>query len=204
MGIITGSFESKERENAVLTLPNAMTAIRAVGGVVLGVEMARGNISPAVAAGSAIALAATDAEGTIINVAEPYPEIRDSLRIWPSKLGRMTDVVADKVYVAGVLSGGMTSGTVPKTSGTAILATEVATSVATAYTTKKLDKEPRVSKIGKAGMIGRVAAVSSYFASKAIPNSKTSQVFEKAGHISTAAAVVLGALSCADIIRQSR
>lgn len=205
MKILTGSFEAEEREKEIVTLPNAMTAARAVGGAMFGAAMCRYNIPAGVALTSAVGLAATDAEGTVINASKKFPQIQEKLRIWPSKVGRMTDVVADKVYVVGLMAGGMASGIIPNSSGAAILAAEVITAGITfrvANKLKKIDQEPSVSSVGKIGMIARVGAISAYFTSAVITNETVANVVDNTGHATTIGAVACGVLSSIDLWKQ--
>jgi hypothetical protein len=198
------SFIGRER-GTNLTFPNmALTSPRLVGGLLVGGLMATKNIDAAVAATSAFALAATDAEGTLINVADKTPRLRDKLRIWPSKFGRDYDVIADKVYTAGMLGGGLIGGQIPLIPGLAIVASEMVTIGASANARTKIGENPQVSKWGKTAMISRFYALGAYITAPAVGDGPMSAVFENSGHVSAGLAVALGALSVMDIRRQGK
>lgn len=205
MSIITkrSDFESIEKD-ALVTLPNVISLARALGGLVLGAAMYKGAIDPSTAAVASAGLAISDAEGSLINLAKRWPSgLRDGLRIWPSKQGVVTDVAADKVYMGGILAGGIFGGYINKTAGL-MLIPELATVVASVYATKKLGHEPTVNKTGKWGMISRFSVVSAYLMSSAMSNETMANIFEKSGHGLTVAALGLGALSCYDVYKQGR
>ncbi len=192
-------------KNSWLTTPNIISAGRAIGGVALGFLMAKGDISASTAIiGSAVA-AASDAEGSLINVAKKWPsKVRDGLRIWPSEQGVKADVIADKIYTVAALAGGAIGGYINKAAGL-IFVPEVATVAASVYAKNKLGEDPVVGREGKLGMIARFSAIGSYLVANAFQDeSMPSRVMEGVGHASTATALVLGAMSCWDIIKQGR
>lgn len=196
-------FEAFEK-NALVTLPNSISVARGVGGLALGYLMLRGVVSPGTAAVGALGLAVSDAEGSLINMAKKWlQKIRDGLRIWPSKQGVYADVANDKLFTGGVLVGGISGGYISGIAGL-IAIPELATVAATAYATKRLDNPPIVGRFGKQGMIARFSTVSAYLMASAVENPTTSGILEKTGHVSTALALSLGALSCFDIYRQGK
>ncbi len=205
MGIITKreDFVDIERE-ANVTLPNLLSVARGVGGLALGYAMAKGTVSPETATAGALALAVSDAEGSLINLARNWPaKIRDGLRIWPSKLGVSLDASMDKVFMGGMLIGGIKGGYLPPLAGL-IAVPEIATVATSAWATKKLGRAPEVHKTGKLGMIARFGAVSAYLASSMATNETISNILENSGHASTAVALGLGSLGCYDYFKQGR
>lgn len=197
-------FAEVERDSW-LTTPNIISAGRAVGGIALGVLLARGDIGASTAVIGSVVAAASDAEGTLINWAKKWPsKLRDGLKVWPSEQGVKADVIADKIYTAGVLIGGIVGGYINKTASV-IAVPEVATAVASVYAKKRLGEDPVVGPEGKVGMMARFSAVGSYLLANALPDgSLASRVAEGAGHVSTVTALALGALSCYNIYKQGR
>src|ERR1035437_6346226 len=140
------SFKAVE-ENLSLTLPNALSVSRGVGGIALGIGLATGTVDPTTALVSAAVLGATDAEGLTITATSRLPRLQRALRIIPSTIGRKLDPVMDKVYGLSVLLGATIGGEVPHWQGAGIIGTEVATSVVTLLAVKR-GNDPEVSKIG--------------------------------------------------------
>lgn len=205
MGIITKreDFADIERE-ANVTLPNLLSVARGVGGLALGYAMAKGAVSPEIATAGALALAVSDAEGSLINLGRKIPaKVRDGLRLWPSKLGAKLDVGMDKVFMAGMLVGGIKGGYLPPVAGL-IAVPEVATVATSAWAGKKLGHNVEIHKTGKLGMIARFSAVSAYLASSMATNETVSNILENTGHVSTATAIGLGSLGCYDYFKQGR
>ncbi len=203
MKLLTSSFEAKERPNTILTTPNIMTFSRAAIGLDLGRRMLQGSISPKKAAVASIILSATDLEGSLINLADRFPRTRDFLRIWPSRPGRILDVMADKILIGSVVAGGIKQGTIPKTAGMSIALTEAATVVSAIYATYVSGEEPRVSSSGKGSMIARSEATCSYALSAAVRNERLSEALKVAGHIGTVVAVGLGVRSSMNIVQSA-
>jgi hypothetical protein len=192
-------INSPERDGYV-TLPNAMTAFRAVGSIGLGIGIAKGAVSPREALVGVGVLGATDAEGNAINWADKHPRIQNALRIYATKKGKDGDPVADKILAVATLFGGVVSGDVRVATAVAIVSTEIITTAATAYSLSKGVK-PKVSIQGKGAMCFRVAAIMGEYA-------KNADIGHEDGYknLSTGAAVgafVLGVASCIDIVKQA-
>jgi len=202
-------FESLEAEKANskhpnITLPNFLTLSRAVGGTAVGLAMGFNAIDAKSAFAYTAILAATDAEGTLINLGKKIPpKLRDFMRIWPSKWGTRWDPAADKALGVSALVGGIAGGLLPPATGL-ILGTELATVGATIYAKAKTGKDPEVTKEGKAGLIARFTAIPTLLGAQAVPNEIVSDSLMYTGYASTIAAVALGAVSCGQIIKSVR
>ncbi len=197
------SFRSVET-NEVFTSPNLLTAARAIGGVALGVAMVRYNLDPTIVAASAAGLAVTDLEGTLIDSTKRWPRLQKLFRIIPSGIGRIADPVADKIYAMSILVGGMVSGAIPAPHAIGILSAEASTTAATGVATLK-GVEIDVTKAGKLGMVARCGTIGFDLVAAATEQSGTlHDTLAMAGHVSAATAVVLGSVSCYQILRQSR
>ena len=192
--------EGLERDDPK-TLPNALTVTRAVGGFALGVALGLNEIDAQTAAIIAGVLAATDAEGSLISATDKYPSLQEKLRIWPSDWGRKGDPTADKVFAISVFLGGIAGGFIPKQYGAGVVAAEVATMAASGIARLR-GNEPEVSKVGKAGMVARCIAISSFLISAAAEKTEAADVFMKIGEYSAVAAIGLG-LASATIIAKN-
>lgn len=197
----------KSRKSAesdkIFTLLNALTAARAIGGIALGLGMAKYQLDSTFVAGAAATLAVTDAEGTLLDATRRLPRLQKALRIIPSKIGRFTDPIADKIYGISIIGGGLASGSIPAYDGFGILATELATATVTGIATLQ-GKETEVSGVGKLGMIARCGAIASHLTAAAVGSGDLHEALTYTGHGSAGLAVVLGAMSCFKIFRHSR
>lgn len=185
------------------TLLNVLTAARAVGGVALGLGMAKYQLDPTFVAGAAATLALTDAEGTLLDATRRFPRLQKAMRIIPSRIGRFTDPIADKIYAISIMGGGLASGSIPVYDGFGILATEIATAMVTGVATLQ-GKETEVSGIGKLGMIARCGAIASHLSAAAVGSGDLHEALTYTGHGSAGLAVVLGTMSCLKIFQQSK
>lgn len=207
MGLITKTEEFKPYyHDATLTTPTGLSALRFLGGIGLGIGMARCEISPEMAAASAVGLAITDAEGSLIKLAQKWPsKIRDGLRVWPTKNGAAADVVADKAFMISALAGGVAGGYVP-IPALALIAPETATIATTLHTRQKLGTDPDVPTIGKIGMVARFAEMGAYLTAHALEDN-TPALAENLQHVGyglTATAFALGMASCYGIYKQAK
>ncbi len=195
------SFKGSERENN-LTLPNAISIARGIGGTVFGVLLATGHISPDTALLSVGVLGASDAEGSLITITNSFPRIQNFFRIWPTRLGKKLDVAGDKAFVLSTLIGGAIGGEIPTWQAVGIGATELATATTTLAITKITGKEPDVSKIGTFGMILRAGALITDLCVTAFSGHPglTREILQDGSDITAATAIALGALSCRTLI----
>lgn len=193
------NFKSVE-SNEKLTLPTVMSFARLFGGAALGYALARNNIDPNAAFATAAVLGATDAEGNVIQMARRAPRLQKALRIVPTTFGRLMDPVADKVFAVSVFAGGAVGGYIEPKVAIPILATEVATAASTGIVKAVTGEEPQVTTAGKAGMVGRCAAMgTALLASGTTGNAQ--EALEAVTYAVTGASVVLGSISCGQIIR---
>jgi len=197
------SFHDVET-NQIATLPNAMSVCRGVGGVALGVGLATGSIDPAMATISAVALIASDAEGSLISATLNYPRVQKYLRIFPSKAGRALDAATDKMFAISVLAGGYIGGEIPLWQAASIGATELATTTASLIA-KLRHREPEASKIGKIGMVARGAVIIADLAASALSpqTSLVQEILVKGSDVLAVAAVGLGAISCGQLVKRA-
>jgi phosphatidylglycerophosphate synthase len=190
----------KEEDTALFTLPNALTGIRAVGGVILGALLAWGRITPATALIAAAALAATDMEGGTISATRRWPRLQKAFRIIPSALGRIADPVADKIFAISIFLAGTLGGEIPIWQAVGILAAEAATSLATFYITAKGGKS-ETSKVGAWGMAARCGTIACDLGAAAIATGLLHGLLIAVGAAMATAAMLLGGLSCWKIYR---
>jgi phosphatidylglycerophosphate synthase len=200
MGLKSHRNEEKE---VIATLPNALTAVRAVGSVALGAALAAKGIDPTVAVGAAAALAASDAEGSVITATKRFPRVQRALRIIPSKFGRIGDPIADKFLGISLMAGGMVGGEIPIWQGASILATEIATA-ATSVAIQSRGGDVEAPKIGKIGMGARCAVIIADLLASAVGTHSgiAHEVFADGGDALAGAAFALGSLSVGTIIHK--
>jgi phosphatidylglycerophosphate synthase len=188
-----------EERDEVVSLPNAISAGRALAGVALFRMLSKNSISPTAAFITTAAAAISDLEGMTIRLTRRYPRLQKALRIFPTKIGRKADPIADKILGIGVIAGGLIGGEIPLLPGTLILGTEVATAGISA-TAEIMGKDPQVSKGGKVGLILRFLSISSYLGANAFRehgNNEAHDFLHNVGNVSAAGAVVLGTYSAA-------
>lgn len=194
------SFRNEEQDTYV-TLPNLISLARGVGGLVLGRMYAKGTIRPAVGCAAAIALGVSDGEGSLINATKRFPTMQRVLRIVPSTFGRKADPVMDKLFTGSVLAGATVSGDLPLLQTIGILATEVASSVATAYVVKS-GVVPEVSILGKAAMSARCMSIGANLTASAVGGHETScEGLLNIGRVTAVAATALGVASCYKLVQ---
>jgi phosphatidylglycerophosphate synthase len=187
----------------VATLPNGLSVFRGVGGVALGVGLAIG-MDPTFAAASVLALAMSDAEGSLISATNRFPRLQKLLHIYPSKIGRYLDVVTDKMFGLSVLAGGAIGGQIPIWQAADILTIEVATSTASIIA-KMRHADPETSKIGKIGTVARFAVMATDLIAAAMsPHTGLPREILQDGSDGLAVtAITLGALSCSQFVKQA-
>jgi hypothetical protein len=190
-------------KDAVATLPNGLTAIRAVGGLAVGIALATGNIDPGVALGASIGLAITDAEGSAITLTNRFKRLQETLRIIPSKFGRIFDPIADKVWAISTFGGATIGGEIPLWQGAGVMATELATSVATGVVMGR-GGDVEAPKVGKVGMVARCGVVIADLASTAFGGHSgfSQELLADGGDAFAATAIALGSLSCATVMHR--
>jgi phosphatidylglycerophosphate synthase len=195
------SFVNEEQE-ALLTLPNALTTARLMGGLAVCEVLAKGTISPEAAFIATGVLAATDLEGLSIRMTRRFPRLQKTFNIIPTKLGRKFDPIADKVFGVGVIGGGLIGGQIPLLPGAAILATELATA-GVSVTAQLMGRDPEVSKVGKFGLMARFGTIMTYLGANALAvggHEKVHDILYTGANAATVGAVALGAFSAAKLV----
>jgi hypothetical protein len=197
------SFKSVEQDKFA-PIPMGMTAARAVGGAALGVHVGLHGVDPA-SFYTGAALAATDAEGNVISFFSRFPRMQQRLRIIATRIGRLSDPVADVIFTSSVIGGDMAAGIVPHWQGIGIFVTTAATAGATAIHKKRIDTEPEVSPIGKVGLVARctTGALDMAIPAFAEHSQLGHNILASGGDVVGAAAIALGTASCAIIYRGS-
>jgi len=196
------SLRLNETEKNV-TLPNAISVIRGVGGIALGIGLAKETITPKKATIFAALLAASDAEGSLITATKRLPDLQKILRIIPSRAGRNLDPIMDKVFAMAVLVGGGIGGQIPKWQAASIIATETATSASSAAA-KLRHTNPEASKIGKIGMVARCGAIVADLAvDNVAPNGLAHDILTDTSNSLAIIATGLGAISCGQLIKRA-
>lgn len=196
-------FKTGESDQ-IATLPNAMTGIRGVGGLVIGSLMLRHGIDPSVAAGSVVGAGLLDAEGTVIEFFNKHPRlhgIQKKLRVIPSKWGRNADPIADKMFIVGLMIGGLFGHYLPPMDAVPIVATEAAITGVSALELKN-GHEVRVNRWGKGGLLARGAALCIDLVANALQGS-AHDIVQMSGHGLTASAVAMAGLNIATILREN-
>jgi hypothetical protein len=193
------SYKNQESEKK-LTFLNAMTAIRAVGGIGLGVSMASWTLNPLFVVLAAASLGALDAESSVLQATNRFPRFQRAMRIFPTKIGRIADPISDKIYAVSIFAGGLASGSIPVFHGLGILITELLTAIITAYSKLK-GFEPEVSKIGKVGMVARCGVIGFDLAAVAVSQPPRHRMLVYVGYASAIAAILLGTVSFYKIYR---
>ena len=198
-------FEAAEKADRLATLPNLLTASRALGGLALGSFMAAKMVGPMEAFSIASVLGATDAEGNLIRLTEKYPRLQKILRIYPSKIGSDIDPIADKALTVPVLIGGVLSGEISSVIAGGLVATEVITSGVT-IAAKLQDKDPEVSNAGKLGMISRVMTIGSNLLLSSVPyegHAALHNTLEATTNVGFAASMGLGMYSAYTLYKEN-
>ncbi|MEI9913894.1 MAG: CDP-alcohol phosphatidyltransferase family protein [Candidatus Saccharibacteria bacterium] len=195
------SFKSVEQDD-ILTLPNAVSVARGVGGVVLGTLLATKGIDATSAFNVGFALAVSDMEGSTIALTSKFPRLQKALRIIPSSAGRYIDPVADKVFAVSFITGATIAGYEPRWQAAGILATETATAGVSIYKKHK-GGDPETSKTGSVGMVVRCLSVAANMAIPAYAGTSeiAHDVLSTTGNVTSVAAIGLGAISCAMLSR---
>ncbi len=184
------------------TFLTGMSTARALAGLALGGLMIAHSIDATVAFSLGVAADFTDMEGSLYLATRRFPDLQRDLRITPTKFGGEADAIADKIFHAGFIIGAFIAGYIPTWATTSIMGTETVTAAVT-LDKKRRGAQPRSSRIGAAGLIGRGLAVADFMAIHAFASSShfAHEILSNSANVTTALAVALGAASCALLAR---
>lgn len=210
MKVISNSAELREGQvDKKFTLANIASVGRGLGGIALGASLGVKHgldVDWKVALGTAAGFAASDAEGTFINIFKKLPKkISDHDFFKASTYGVRWDVYGDKAFMLSLLAGGVAGGYIPEVS-LSLLAPEATTAVTSLYAGRKLGSEPEVKTVGKVGMIARFAEIGAYLTAYTLKDEapKAAEILTNTGYGLTATALGLGFASCYTIYKQGR
>lgn len=194
-------FKGQEKDSIWSSL-NALTASRFAGGIAMGALIASGQIDPTIGFFACLGLGATDGEGIVLSSTNRFPKVQKFLRIFASKFGQKFDPVADKVFAGSIIAGSTVAGLMPHWQAAGIISTEAATSAVTIYK-NRMGAETRVSKTGSFGFLARLStiAIDLGIPAFAASTSELAHAMKTASNITAAAAIGLGAVSCALLSR---
>jgi hypothetical protein len=201
-------FDADSVSSDIITTPNMMSLGRTIGGVAVGIEVARGQLSPEATLTWMALLGASDGEGNLIHAfrqrQNPVPAIdyaRERLKIVASKTGARLDHVADKIMGISYALGATYGGMIDQWQGIGILTTEVSTACLASYA-DRAGVEPKVKNVGKIGMLGRIAAFTGAAASRVDMPEPAKRILEVCTAIAATGSMVCGTLVIKDLRQQ--